>query len=63
MKLCAVQIKAYVSSLSDKMQQPILMRLEFLVVLLQKIQNFCGREFLLLCKNVKTFRRILVTST
>jgi hypothetical protein len=61
-KLCAVQLEAYVLSLSDQMQQPILMKLEFLVLLLLKIQNFRGGDFLWLCKYVKTFRRILVTS-
>ena len=63
MKLRAVELKAHVLSLSDQMQQPILMRLEFLVVLLLKIQNFCGGDFLPLCKYANAFRRILDTLT
>jgi len=54
MKLCTVQIKAYVLSLSDQMQQPILMRLEFLVVLLLKIQIFVEVRF---CFCANTSRR------
>jgi len=42
MKLCAVKLKAYVLSLSDKIQQPTFRKCDILLVLLPKTQVFCG---------------------
>jgi len=42
MKLCAVQLKAYVWSLSDKIQQSTFRKSYILLALLLKTQVFCG---------------------
>jgi hypothetical protein len=61
MKLCAVQLKAYVLSLFVQMQQPTFRKFNVLLVLLLRTQLFCG-VFYICPTNAKYILTISVTS-